>query len=607
MDKQLKKLIDERDLTISRINEELERTISGTQKKLLEDFMTGFADKLQTDGNGVVLNNTYNRNLLLSLDKMFSDFTKKNAPVLIHEIISGVGSIMDFNSRFYSNFEGEAKLLPIRKKVRENVGAWLGLKDGEASENGYLRTLVESDTARSAIKNVAMKTILSQDGFFTSKQKLRDLIDGDDERMGAMQKYYRNFTYDLYSQVDRATAKTYADGLKFEFAIYEGGLIDSSRKFCQKHNGQVFHKSEIAKFKLTEAEPPNYNPFTDLGGHGCRHHLNWIPNSLAFMMRPDARKFVEGEKTEPAPAPEKKAEPKPKKAEPVREIEVEAIKPAISTSAITPENRDLTVKKYHSMIDEASSPKEFKAIMQRIAPMSRGGSVRMDASPEIIRPRLKSLTELFADYNVGYNIDKFRLSSGARSHGFVQRNALTGEILEANYGHTSDKFMHRKRYEENDINLGRAKSAVDEVNVEVATVVHEFAHTLTDYSVFSYQHRILKKAGNDVTKIKDYEFWSEMEKLQKEYFNFMRPTKLEIAQKKFKLRMDEKLSDGERKKLAREIKDLEKQGAEVYLGDYASENIDEFLAEAFTEYKLSSKPSKYAKAVGKLVDQHFKK
>lgn len=335
MDKQLKKLIDERDITISRINGELEKLVSGTQKKMLAEFMSGFADKLQTDEKGVVINNTYNRNLLVSLDKMFTDFTKKNAPVLIHEIVSGVGSIMNFNSRFYSNFAGDAKLLPIRNKVRESVGAWLGIKNGEASENGYLRTLVENDSARNAIKNVALKTILSQEGFFSSKKKLQELIDGDDERMGAMQKYYRNFTYDLYSQVDRATAQTYADDLKFEFAIYEGGLIERSRTFCKDHNGKVFHKSEILKFKLTEAEPPNYNPFTDLGGYGCRHHLNWIPNALAVAMRPDARKFIEPKKEK---AEEKKAEDKtgPKK-EPVKTVEVEAVEKPKLNSAGLPE------------------------------------------------------------------------------------------------------------------------------------------------------------------------------------------------------------------------------------------------------------------------------
>ena len=46
---------------------------------------------------------------------------------------------------------------------------------------------------------------------------------------------------------------------------------------------------------------------------------------------------------------------------------------------------------------------------------------------------------------------------------------------------------------------------------------------------------------------------------------------------------------------------------EISLGNYASTNLDEFMAEAFTEYQLSSNPSKYATLVGKLMDKYFKK
>ena len=46
---------------------------------------------------------------------------------------------------------------------------------------------------------------------------------------------------------------------------------------------------------------------------------------------------------------------------------------------------------------------------------------------------------------------------------------------------------------------------------------------------------------------------------------------------------------------------------EIHLGDYADYNHNEFMAEAWTEYKLSSNPSKYAVEVGKLIDKYYKK
>ena len=133
---------------------------------------------------------------------------------------------------------------------------------------------------------------MGQAGWQDTKKNLEKLIAGDKDNLGALQKYHRNFSYDLLSQVDRATGKTYADDLKFEFAIYEGGLIETSREFCKKHNGNVYHISEIQKFNPQVAKPPNYNPFVDCGGYSCRHTLNYIPTSLARLMGKNVDDFI---------------------------------------------------------------------------------------------------------------------------------------------------------------------------------------------------------------------------------------------------------------------------------------------------------------------------
>lgn len=115
------------------------------------------------------------------------------------------------------------------------------------------------------------------------------------------------------------------------------------------------------------------------------------------------------------------------------------------------------------------------------------------------------------------------------------------------------------------------KSKVDEKNIQIATATHEFAHLITV----------------DRQQIRDY--------IDERLKNFMPELR------------------GIKNQYTREIRKLAKQSKEsvelqsLYLGDYASTNINEFMAEAFTEYKLSSNPSKYAKIVGELIDKTFKK
>lgn len=291
--KELQKLFRQRDTLISTINARFEAQVQDSQRAMLRLFMEKFADKLQLDENKNVINNQYNRTLLLSVDKLFLEFGKSQNPLLMGQLIGGVMNVLDFNAKYYSNLTPNAKLLPLRARVLDNVRGWLGIENNATKPNGYLDTLVRSEQVKNQLKQSVMKMVYGQEGWESTRKQLAKLIEGDRDGLGALQKYHRNFTYDLYSQIDRATAKTYADDLKFEFAIYEGGLIETSRPFCKDHNGNVYHKSEIAEFNPEKGKQPDYNPFTDLGGYACRHHLNWIPTALALAMRPEARKFIE--------------------------------------------------------------------------------------------------------------------------------------------------------------------------------------------------------------------------------------------------------------------------------------------------------------------------
>ena len=85
---------------------------------------------------------------------------------------------------------------------------------------------------------------------------------------------------------------------------------------------------------------------------------------------------------------------------------------------------------------------------------------------------------------------------------------------------------------------------------------HEFAHALS-------------QSGEKVNP----EFWKEIRKLKKEY----------------------------------ESNRGKSDWFDVKISDYASKNVDEFLAEAFTQAKLADNPSQYSNKVLEIVDKYFKK
>ena len=104
------------------------------------------------------------------------------------------------------------------------------------------------------------------------------------------QKYFSRWTHDLYSQMQRVGANRMRIELGLRFAIYQGGLIATSRDFCEERNRQCFSDEEIMKWKELdwEGKPEiGYNPIIDCGGYNCRHRLDWISDEMAKRLRPD--------------------------------------------------------------------------------------------------------------------------------------------------------------------------------------------------------------------------------------------------------------------------------------------------------------------------------
>lgn len=291
MTAKIKSLSGERAKLIDKVIKRLDETVTVAQSALLTLIIDQFLDKLDTDG-GVILSNEKNKRLLSLLDQTFTTFNKAYGLEVVKEVINSVTQIVNLNETYYQVFNQPATLAPITQEAKGLILQWLGIdKQGTVTPNGYLDTLVKDPVIKNEVRNLGVKAIVNRSGYFEAKKTVAEYIQGKTpEEAGALQKYHRNFTYDLFSQVDRANNQVYADKLELQYAIYEGGIIKTTRPFCRARNGLVFTREEVALFNPPTAKPPGYNPFTDLGGYSCRHHLNWVPYAVAVSLRPDLKK-----------------------------------------------------------------------------------------------------------------------------------------------------------------------------------------------------------------------------------------------------------------------------------------------------------------------------
>ena len=291
-EKTVKEMMKKRNKLIGSLLSSMQKQVSENQKKTFERLLEKFVDKLQTDEDGKVVNNDHNRELLNRIDEVFKDYQKAEAKQTISLLLNSVASIMNFNQGYFQALDGNARTLKIMPKVKSFMKTWIGISGDTVEPNGFIEKLVSNDSAKIALKNTAMKIVIGQEGLESAKKEIKLLVEGNPDTLGAFEKHQRTFANDLYSEIDRATAKVISQDLGFVFAVYEGGLVERSREFCIEHAGKIYHVDEIKAFKPKKGIPPNYNPFTSLGGFNCRHHLNYISTPLARAMGKDVDKFI---------------------------------------------------------------------------------------------------------------------------------------------------------------------------------------------------------------------------------------------------------------------------------------------------------------------------
>lgn len=556
------KKANEREKLINGLDTSLESLVKKYQAKLLSS-VSEVIDELVTDEEDKLINNTANTSTIGKLDKALDRGDAAAKEAVINSLVNGFAGIVSFNGAYFQEIEPN-DIKPVSMSVLDAVKNWLGItKNNDLRKNGYLDTLVKSSVLKNEIKQRTVSAIVSGQGWQQTKKNLSEFIQGNKDRLGAMQRYYRNFTYDVFAQVDRKASEDFGNKLGYQFAIYAGGLIETSRKFCREHNGNVYHISEIKKFEPKEAIPPNYDPIADLGGYGCRHSLNWIPDSLAVRLRPDSAKFIQDEQPQPGKqeAPKKAA---PKKQEPKADpVPKEQTPPAPTTTQYVD-----TSAKYKGYTHTNARKK-----ISEIIPMAKSVSIGAKVPKENIPGILSAIDYLANKYiYAATSIPKIKFTGGRTYYGRVSRYSLSGDIAEIDLGASSDPGKHRLRTDVLSDNLARGKSAVDDDKGHLATVVHEWAHVIATESS--------KKLSSMLTAKNIDEFFNELRNIRSEY--------------------------------NREIRDFTDKGEKdkagaIYLGRYANTNNNEFMAEAFTEYQLHSSPSKYAIKVGKLIDKYFLK
>lgn len=239
------------------------------------DFVSG----LEKDKSGNIKPSKANVKKLSSLDSFL------NNAVVDDKYLAQVGSfINDLKSTNSLMSEYFKKVEPNFK----NDNAFTDISDDallSPIENSLTHEGL-SQAVNSQIKQSIANAVVT--GYKPSDliKELSDLIKGTEKTMGLLSTHVQQVTTDAVSQYTAAYFEVISGDLGMNWYLYEGGVKDTTRAFCQERHGKFYTKKEVQdwaslswKGKIPTTNSSNI--FIYRGGYQCRHYI--LPVSEAMV------------------------------------------------------------------------------------------------------------------------------------------------------------------------------------------------------------------------------------------------------------------------------------------------------------------------------------
>lgn len=273
------------DFVNSRLNW-LSKEIAKMQTDLMNLLFSDYTSKFDIKEGNIVMN-TRNMRLIAKVDNVFNKFKE------IGNVNTQFGEDMmkttSYSADYYKGLDIKAKTVDSIAKQMGAIEQSIGISKGKITKGGYLDDLTKMAEVRIDIKDYVRNSVANSKGVTDYLKGFKDLVVGKPGIEGRLQRYYKQFAFDTFHQVDNAINKNFATNLNLKYFIYSPKtLIKTSRAFCRKRAGKVF---SVAETKLWKNDPTllgkskaGYNPLIEMGRWRCRHKPRYITAELACQM-----------------------------------------------------------------------------------------------------------------------------------------------------------------------------------------------------------------------------------------------------------------------------------------------------------------------------------
>jgi hypothetical protein len=283
---------------LERLLKRLDGNVEQLQSELASLIVEQVSARLRVVDGGLP-SSTSNIAAVNAVDNVFDKSLSSSIKALLKKFIDALREMGEKIGDYFESMGFSSAKVERAANTMKAVYTALGIKpNGELLPNGFIYRLGLSQAVRDEIKNWAVQQLAGGKSSLTGfQQGLRRQITGNSGVDGKLASYWRQYAHDAFFRMQEVMNTYQAESLGLEFFIYEGSVIATTRAFCKKRAGKVFHVSEVEAWRndpdlVDPKTRSSYQPLVELGRNNCRHSKRWITVELATKLRPDAAKFI---------------------------------------------------------------------------------------------------------------------------------------------------------------------------------------------------------------------------------------------------------------------------------------------------------------------------
>jgi hypothetical protein len=258
-------------MELDKLNEELDKRLGSVQKDIIRNINN-------------VMNNTgmFVAQVPDEVNKLLESASFKAKGIFswyAKGLYKQVGEIQKDFSQY-----GTTKNIIENVRVKEILNQIGITEEGGLKEKGFLEKISRLTEFKMPIQDLMLRELTSNN---TVKMRIENIIKEMESGVsGKIVGNIKTLTHDASWQMSRSIRNEASVIYGYNYFIYAGTEIDTTREFCKPLINNVYHRSDIQYLpKDLPYFQENYKFEKHCGGWGCRHILKWIPDSIGIKLR----------------------------------------------------------------------------------------------------------------------------------------------------------------------------------------------------------------------------------------------------------------------------------------------------------------------------------